>query len=508
MANQNTPSVPEQEQDSNTLRQIRLEKLRQRQADGNDPFTITKYDVTAKAASVKADYEVTEAKFKEEAGDDEEALQAKLDTLKEQPISIAGRIMSWRDMGRANFIDVRDSTDRIQVYVRMNDIGKENFKEFKKWDIGDIVGVKGFVFRTRKGEISIHATEITMLSKSLLPLPEKWHGLKDQDTRYRQRYLDLIVNPNVKQTFVTRSQILREIRAYLDGIGYLEVETPVLLPLQIAAAAKPFVTHHNTLDMDMFLRIETELNLKKLIVGGFDRVYEVGRIFRNEGMDPSHNPEFTSIEMYRTLAKKICGKDIISYQGTDIRLGEPWERLTMAEAVKKYAGVDYNDWATDADARACAKEKGVEVEEGENATKGHVLIAFFDAFVEEQLIQPTIIYDYPVENSPLAKRKPENPAFTERFEYFIYAREMGNAFSELNDPVDQKERFVKQVEARRALGDMTGEVDEDFVTALEYGMPPTGGLGLGLDRLVMMRYGVDDVRLFHSGDLRFLRQFR
>lgn len=262
MANQNTPSVPEQEQDSNTLRQIRLEKLRQRQADGNDPFTITKYDVTAKAASVKADYEVTEAKFKEEAGDDEEALQAKLDTLKEQPISIAGRIMSWRDMGRANFIDVRDSTDRIQVYVRMNDIGKENFKEFKKWDIGDIVGVKGFVFRTRKGEISIHATEITMLSKSLLPLPEKWHGLKDQDTRYRQRYLDLIVNPNVKQTFVTRSQILREIRAYLDGIGYLEVETPVLLPLQIAAAAKPFVTHHNTLDMDMFLRIETELNLK------------------------------------------------------------------------------------------------------------------------------------------------------------------------------------------------------------------------------------------------------
>lgn len=516
MANQNTPSVPEQEQDSNTLRQIRLEKLRQRQADGNDPFTITKYDVTAKAASVKADYEVTEAKFKEEAGDDEEALQAKLDTLKEQPISIAGRIMSWRDMGRANFIDVRDSTDRIQVYVRMNDIGKENFKEFKKWDIGDIVGVKGFVFRTRKGEISIHATEITMLSKSLLPLPEKWHGLKDQDTRYRQRYLDLIVNPNVKQTFVTRSQILREIRAYLDGIGYLEVETPVLLPLQIAAAAKPFVTHHNTLGMDMFLRIETELNLKKLIVGGFDRVYEVGRIFRNEGMDPSHNPEFTSIEMYqaytdyhgmmdliedmyRTLAKKICGKDIISYQGTDIRLGEPWERLTMAEAVKKYAGVDYNDWATDADARACAKEKGVEVEEGENATKGHVLIAFFDAFVEEQLIQPTIIYDYPVENSPLAKRKPENPAFTERFEYFIYAREMGNAFSELNDPVDQKERFVKQVEARRALGDMTGEVDEDFVTALEYGMPPTGGLGLGLDRLVMLLTdspSIRDVLLF------------
>ncbi len=517
MANQINPPVPEQEQDTNSLRQIRLDKLRERQSNGNDPFTITKYDVTAKAAAIKASYEETEAQFITEANGVEEALQAKLDTLKTQSVSIAGRIMSWRDMGRANFIDVRDDTDRIQVYVRSNDVGKEFFKQdFKKWDIGDIVGVKGYVFRTKKGEISIHAQEITMLSKSLLPLPEKWHGLKDQDTRYRQRYLDLIVNPDVKQTFVTRSQILREIRAYLDGIGYLEVETPVLLPLQIAAAARPFVTHHNTLDMDMFLRIETELNLKKLIVGGFDRVYEVGRIFRNEGMDPSHNPEFTTIEMYqaytdyigmmdliedmyRTLAKKICGKDIISYQGTDIRLGEPWERLTMVEAVKKYAGVDYNTWETDADARACAKEKGIEVEEGENATKGHVLLAFFDEFVEKQLIQPTIIYDYPVENSPLAKRKPSNPAFTERFEYFIYAREMGNAFSELNDPVDQKERFVKQVEARRALGDTTGEVDEDFVTALEYGLPPTGGLGLGLDRLVMLltdSASIRDVLLF------------
>lgn len=517
MANQtNTPAM-EQEQDSNSLRQIRLEKLRERQAAGNDPFQITKYDVNAKAASIKSSYEKTEASFLEKAQGDEEKFQEMLDTLKEQTVTIAGRIMSWRDMGRANFIDVRDDTDRIQVYVRSNDVGKEFFKQdFKKWDIGDIVGVKGFVFRTKKGEISIHAQEITMLSKSLLPLPEKWHGLKDQDTRYRQRYLDLIVNPDVKQTFVTRSQILREIRAYLDGIGYLEVETPVLLPIQIAAAARPFVTHHNTLDMDMFLRIETELNLKKLIVGGFDRVYEVGRIFRNEGMDPSHNPEFTTIEMYqaytdykgmmdliedmyRTLAKKICGKDVISYQGTDIRLGEPWERLTMVEAVKKYAGVDYYAWATDAEARACAKEKGVEVEEGENATKGHVLIAFFDAFVEEKLIQPTIIYDYPVENSPLAKRKPSEPAFTERFEYFIYAREMGNAFSELNDPVDQRERFEKQVAMRRAMGDMTGEVDEDFVKALEYGLPPTGGLGLGLDRLVMLltdSASIRDVLLF------------
>ncbi|MCC8112112.1 MAG: lysine--tRNA ligase [Ruminococcus sp.] len=518
MANENTPigNSIETEPDQNLLRQVRIEKLRQRQAEGNDPYTVTKFDVTGKAANIKSDYETTETKFIQETNGDEEALQEKLNTLKTQTVSIAGRIMSWRDMGRANFIDVRDDTDRIQVYVRMNDIGKTEFKEFKKWDIGDIVGVKGFVFRTKKGEISIHAEEITMLSKSLLPLPEKWHGLKDQDTRYRQRYLDLIVNPNVKQTFVTKSRILLEIRNYLDGIGYLEVETPVLLPLQIAAAARPFVTHHNTLDMDMFLRIETELNLKKLIVGGFERVYEVGRIFRNEGIDPSHNPEFTTIEMYqaytdyfgmmdliedlyRTLAKKICGKDVISYQGTDIRLGEQWERLTMVEAVRKYAGVDYDSWENDEKARQCAKEKNVEVEEGENATKGHVLLAFFDAFVEEKLIQPTIIYDYPVENSPLAKRKPENPAFTERFEYFIYAREMGNAFSELNDPIDQRKRFEDQVAARRALGDTTGEVDEDFVTALEYGMPPTGGLGLGLDRLVMLltdSASIRDVLLF------------
>ena len=425
--------------------------------------------------------------------------------------------MSWRDMGKANFIDVRDNTDRIQVYIRSNDIGADQFKEFKKkWDIGDIIGVEGFVFRTRKGEISIHAHKIELLSKSLLPLPEKWHGLKDQDARYRQRYLDLIVNPEVKNTFVKRSLILKEIRNYLDNLGYTEVETPVLLPIQIAAAARPFVTHHNTLDMDMFMRIETELNLKKLIVGGFDKVYEVGRIFRNEGMDTSHNPEFTTIEMYqaytdyigmmdlienmyRTLAFKICGSDTISYQGVDIELGKPWQRLTMIESVKKYAGVDYNDWATDEDARACAKAHNVEVEEGDHATKGHVLIAFFDAFVEDKLVQPTIIYDYPVENSPLAKRKPSDPAFTERFEYFIYCREMGNAFSELNDPIDQKERFIKQVEARRALGDTTGEVDEDFVTALEYGLPPTGGLGLGLDRLVMLltdSASIRDVLLF------------
>lgn len=515
MAENMTPAA-EMEQDVHEQKRIRMEKLAERKANGMDPYTITKFEVTRKADEAKAEYEKAEAEVRAEAGEDEEALQAGLDRLKENVISVAGRIMSKRVMGNAVFIHIQDSADRIQVYVRVNDIGKPQFKEFKKWDIGDIVGVKGYVFRTRTGEISVHTLEITLLSKALLPLPEKWHGLKNQDTRYRQRYLDLIVNPDVKKTFITRSRILKEIRNYLDNIGYVEVETPVLLPIQIAAAARPFKTHHNTLDMDMFLRIETELNLKKLIVGGFDRVYEVGRIFRNEGMDPSHNPEFTSIEMYqaytdykgmmdliedmyRTLAKKICGKDIISYQGVDIRLGEPWERLTMAESVKKYAGVDYNDWATDEAARACAKAHGVEVEEGENATKGHVLIAFFDAFVEEKLIQPTIIYDYPVENSPLAKRKPEDPAFTERFEYFIYAREMGNAFSELNDPIDQKERFVQQVAARRALGDMTGEVDEDFVTALEYGLPPTGGLGLGLDRLVMLltdSASIRDVLLF------------
>ena len=516
--NQNNIPVEEevQEQDINILKKIRIEKLDELKANNANPYEITKFDVTAKNADLKAQYEIDEKRITEEANGDEEKLNAGLDALKTNIIRIGGRIMSWRDMGKANFIDVRDNTDRIQVYIRSNDIGADAFKEFKKWDIGDIVGVEGFVFRTRKGEISIHAHKIVLLSKSLLPLPEKWHGLKDQDMRYRQRYIDLIVNPNVKETFVKRSLILKEIRNYLDGLGYIEVETPVLLPIQIAAAARPFVTHHNTLDMDMFMRIETELNLKKLIVGGFDRVYDVGRIFRNEGMDTSHNPEFTTIEMYqaytdyigmmdlienmyRTLAFKICGSDTISYQGVDIELGKPWQRLTMIESVKKYAGVDYNDWATDEDARACAKAHNVEVEEGKNATKGHVLIAFFDAFVEDKLIQPTIIYDYPVENSPLAKRKPSDPAFTERFEYFIYCREMGNAFSELNDPIDQKERFVKQVEARRALGDTTGEVDEDFVTALEYGMPPTGGLGLGLDRLVMLLTdspSIRDVLLF------------
>ena len=417
-------------------------------------------------------------------------------------------------MGKANFIDIRDGSDRMQVYVKIDEIGEELFKEFKTWDLGDIVGVEGFVFKTRRGEISVHAKSIKLLSKSLLPLPEKWHGLKDKEERYRKRYLDLIANPEVKDTFVTRSLILREIRNYLDNLGYLEVDTPVLHTLEIGAAARPFVTHHNALDIDMYLRIETELYLKRLIVGGFDKVYEVGRIFRNEGMDATHNPEFTSIEMYqaytdyygmmdlienmyRTVALKICGTDTVSYQGKEIAVGKPWERLTMIEAVKKYAGVDFADWATDEDARAAAKAKNVELEKKE-ATKGDVLIAFFEAFVEDNLIQPTIIYDYPVENSPLAKRKPSDPAFTERFEYFINGCEFGNAFSELNDPIDQRERFTKQVEEKRKQG-ANAEIDEDFLTALEYGLPPTGGLGMGLDRFVMLltdSASIRDVLLF------------
>ena len=372
------------------------------------------------------------------------------------------------------------------------------------------------MFKTRTGEISVHAQKVELLSKALRPLPEKYHGLKDEDTRYRQREIDLIANPEVKQTFVVRSKIMTAIRNYLDSVGYLEVDTPVLNPLEIGAAARPFKTHHNALDIDMYLRIETELYLKRLIVGGFDKVYEVGRIFRNEGMDRSHNPEFTTVEMYqaysnyfemmdliedmyRKITLEICGTGVITYQGVEIDMASPWERLSMVEAVKKYAGVNYYDWQTDEEARAIAKKMEVNVEEGNEATKGHVLIAFFEAFVEDKLIQPTIIYDYPVENSPLAKRKPDEPAFTQRFEYFIYAREMGNAFSELNDPIDQRERFVKQVEAKRAKGGNDAQVDEDFVTALEYGLPPTGGLGFGVDRLVMLltdSASIRDVILF------------
>ena len=472
---------------------IRIEKLSKLKADGKDPYTITKFEVTQLAKNIRDNY----------------------DWLEGKDVAIAGRIMSRRIMGKASFADVRDTSDRMQIYVRIDEVGKDVFDEFKTWDLGDIVGVTGYVFKTKTGEISVHAKSITLLSKSLLPLPEKWHGLKDKEERYRKRYLDLIANPDIKNTFVTRSLILKEIRSYLDGLGYVEVDTPILLPLEIGASARPFKTHHNALDIDMFLRIETELCLKRLIVGGFDKVYEVGRIFRNEGMDATHNPEFTSIEMYqaytdyfgmmdiienlyRTVTIKICGKDTVPYQGKEIAVGKPWERLTMIEAVKKYAGVDFADWTDDETARAAAKAKNVELESN-NAKKGEVLIAFFEAFVEENLIQPTIIYDYPVENSPLAKRKPKDPAFTERFEYFINGTEFGNAFSELNDPIDQRERFEKQVAAKRAQGGNDAQVDYDYITALEYGLPPTGGLGFGVDRLVMLltdSASIRDVLLF------------
>ena len=471
---------------------VRRDKLAALCEAGKNPYEITKYDWDTKNQEIRDNFEALEGKT----------------------VRIAGRMMSRRVMGKASFMDLLDSTGRLQVYVRRDDVGEEDYADFKKWDIGDILGVEGTVFRTQKGEISVHTTHIKLLSKSLLPLPEKFHGLRDTDTRYRQRYVDLIVNPEVRDTFYKRSRILTEIRRYLDEKGFLEVDTPILVPLEIGASARPFVTHHNTLDMDMYLRIETELYLKRLIVGGLDRVYEVGRIFRNEGMDTKHNPEFTTVELYQAytdykgmmdlveelytrLAQNVCGSTRITYQGVELDLGH-WERLTMAESVKKYAGVDYYDWKSDEDARAAAKAKNVEVPA--DATKGTVLAEFFDAYVEENLIQPTFIYDYPVENSPLAKRKPEDPAFTERFEYFICATEYGNAFSELNDPIDQKARFERQVEVKRHEEPNTrAEVDYDFVTALEYGMAPTGGLGFGVDRLVMLltdSASIRDVLLF------------
>ena len=459
---------------------IRREKLAKLVSEGKNPYEKVKYPVDTDSATIKANFEAYEGKT----------------------VTLAGRMMSRRVMGKASFSHISDKSGNIQLYVTRQDIGEENYASYKKdFDIGDIIGFKGFVFKTQTGEISVHVTELEMLAKSLLPLPEKYNGLQNQDLKYRLRHLDLIMNDDVKKTFRVRSQILKEIRAYLDGLGYLEVDTPTLLTLEIGADARPFKTHHNALDLDMYMRIETELFLKRLIVGGLDRVYEVGRIFRNEGMDAFHNPEFTSIEMYqaysdyvdmmnliedlyKTVTMNVCGTLDITYQGTEIHMGE-WARMTMAEAVKKYSGADYDTWETDEDARAAAKALGVELEH-ENATKGWVLIELFDAFVEDKLIQPTIIYDYPVENSPLAKRKPSNPAFTERFEYFICGHEYGNAFSELNDPIDQKQRMLKQVEAKRAKGNNDAQVDEDFINALEYGLPPTGGLGLGLDRFVML----------------------
>ncbi len=478
---------------------VRREKLATLVAEGRNPFEITKYETTHTAPSAVAEYEEKEASLGE----------GEFITVR-----VAGRMMSRRIMGKASFAHLQDGDGKIQLYVARDGVGEEVYAGFKKWDVGDIIGVEGHLFRTRTGEVSIHATAITLLAKSLLPLPEKFHGLTNVEQRYRQRYVDLIVNPEVKDTFIKRSKIIKLIREFLDNRGYLEVDTPILVPLEIGASARPFITHHNTLDMDMYLRIETELYLKRLIVGGINKVYEVGRIFRNEGMDPKHNPEFTTIELYeaftdyygmmdlveelyKMLAKEVCGSTKITYQGIEIDLGH-WERLTMVEAVKKYAGVDYSEWQSDEDARACAKALHVEVPE--NATRGTVLVELFDAFVEDKLIQPTFIYDYPVENSPLAKRKPTDPLFTERFEYFINCTEFGNAFSELNDPIDQKERFERQVEAKlKDEPNCNAEVDYDYVTALEYGLPPTGGLGFGVDRLVMLltdSASIRDVLLF------------
>ena len=478
---------------------VRREKLAGLKAAGNDPFTVTKYDVTHTAPQAIREFNEKEATLAEG-----EAIA----------VRVAGRMVGKRIMGKASFAGLLDGEGKIQLYVSRDGVGEEVYAGFKKWDVGDIIGVEGHLFRTRTGEVSVHATSITLLAKALLPLPEKFHGLTNLEQRYRQRYVDLIVNPEVKDTFVKRSKILSLIRSYLDSKGFLEVDTPILLPLEIGANARPFVTHHNTLDIDMYLRVETELYLKRLIVGGMHKVYEVGRIFRNEGMDTKHNPEFTSIELYQAftdyygmmdlveelykmLATEVCGSTTITYQGNEIDMAH-WERLTMVEAVKKYSGVDYNDWTSDEDARADAKRLHVEVPE--NATRGTVLVELFDAFVEDKLIQPTFIYDYPVENSPLAKRKPENPLFTERFEYFINCTEFGNAFSELNDPIDQKERFEKQVEAKRKEEpNCNAEVDYDYVTALEYGLPPTGGLGFGVDRLVMLltdSASIRDVLLF------------
>ena len=483
----------EVELDENHLIQIRKDKLKELQEQGKDPFEITKFNRTNSAGEIKANYEEFENK----------------------DVTVAGRIIAKRIMGKASFCTIQDSDEKIQSYVSINDLGEESYKAFKTWDIGDIIGITGFVFKTRTEEISVHAKEVTLLSKSLRPLPEKFHGLKDVDLRYRQRYVDLIMNPEVKETFRKRSQIISEIRKILDEKGFLEVETPVLNTISGGATARPFITHHNTLNIPMYLRIATELNLKRLIVGGYDKVYEMGRIFRNEGMDIRHNPEFTTIELYaayqnyhdmmditeelfQKCAMKVCGTTRLTYQGTEIDLGGKWKRVTMIDSIKEACGVDFNTINTDEEAVALAKERKLEIPVGKE-TRGHIISLFFDEYVEKTILQPTFIYDYPVEISPLAKRSPKDPRLTERFEVFIDGREYGNAFSELNDPIDQYERFKEEIAARENGDDEAGMMDEDFINALEYGMPPTGGLGIGIDRLVMLltdSASIRDVLLF------------
>ncbi len=485
-------NIEEQELDMNKLMKVRKEKLEELQAKGQDPFEITKYNRTHNSEEIKNNFEELEQKY----------------------VSIAGRIVGKRVMGKASFCHIQDMQGKIQSYVSLNDLGEEKYKEFKTYDIGDIVGITGFVFKTKTEEISVHAKNVVLLCKSLRPLPEKFHGLKDTDLRYRQRYVDLIVNPEVKETFIKRSKILKEIKNVLDSKGYIEVDTPILNTIPGGAAARPFITHHNTLDMDMYLRIANELYLKRLIVGGFDKVYEMGRMFRNEGISIKHNPEFTNIELYAayedyndmmniteeiisTVAKNVLGTTKITYQGTEIDLTPAWKRITMIDSIKEVTGIDFNKIETDEEAKTVAKELKLEYEE--TMTRGHIINLVFEEKVEETLIQPTFICDYPVEVSPLTKRKVDDKRLTERFELFIAGREYGNAYSELNDPIDQYERFLKQVEAREAGDEEANMMDEDFVTALEYGMPPTGGLGLGVDRLIMLltdSASIRDVLLF------------
>jgi len=493
--NEENENVSEElnEEEVNKLVQVRKDKLFELQGQGNDPYEITEYDRTHTAGQIKSNYEEFENK----------------------DVSVAGRIIAKRIMGKASFCTILDSDDKIQSYVSINDLGEESYKAFKTFDIGDFIGIKGFVFKTRTEEISVHAKEVVLLSKSLRPLPEKFHGLKDPDLRYRQRYVDLIMNPEVKQTFKVRTEIIKQIRQILDDRGYMEVETPILNTISGGATARPFITHHNTLDIDMYLRIATELNLKRLIVGGFDKVYEIGRIFRNEGMDIRHNPEFTSIELYEAyvnyeemmniaeelfskIAMNVCGSYTINYQGKEINLAPGWKRITMIDSIKEACGVDFNKVDTDEEAVKLAKEHHIEIPQGKE-TRGNIIALFFDEYVEKTLIQPTFIYNYPIEVSPLAKKCKDDPRLTQRFEFFIDGREYGNAFSELNDPIDQYERFKKEVEAKANGDDEAGMMDEDFVNALEYGMPPTGGMGIGIDRMVMLftdSYSIRDVLFF------------
>ncbi|MBR6522297.1 MAG: lysine--tRNA ligase [Oscillospiraceae bacterium] len=484
-----TPAAEQPEQELSEILQVRRDKLKALQDEGRDPFVITKFNRTAYSADIKADY----------------------DSFENRQVSVAGRIMSKRGMGKAIFCHIKDDKGQIQLYIKKDAVSEQEFADFRKYDIGDIIGVSGFVFKTKTEEISVHVEKVTLLSKSLRPLPEKFHGMTNTELKYRQRYVDLIMSDASRRNFEVRSKFITFLRSYLDNRGYMEVETPVLGTLVGGAAARPFITHHNTLDIDMYMRIATELPLKRLIVGGIERVYEIGRIFRNEGMDTKHNPEFTSVELYEAYAdfhdmmdiaegvlsgaaKEILGTYEVEWQGEKIDLTPGWRRLSMVDAVKEYLGIDFGAITDDAEAVAAAKAKGVELADAAEKTWGNALYACFDQRVEEKLIQPTFITMYPVEVSPLTKRSPEDPRLTERFELFICHSELANAYSELNDPIDQRQRFEKQVEQRERGDDETEMLDEDFLLALEYGMPPTGGMGMGIDRCVMMLTGCDSIR--------------